>query len=111
MDTALSARGLSRQIRVSVPSFLSAPYLVASTDLIVTLADRLARRLAEWMPPRLLEPPLTLPGFTLSMLWNARLEKDPAHRWLRGLIRRIAKSSCELRNAVPARRLARAALA
>lgn len=93
VDTVLSGRGQSRQIRVSVPSFLSAPYLVARTDLVVTLADRLARQLAEWLPLRLFEPPLPLPGFTLSMLWDARQENDPGHRWLRAMIRKVAKQA------------------
>ncbi|WP_224248216.1 LysR family transcriptional regulator [Hyalangium gracile] len=93
VDSLLSERGQSRRIRVSVPSFLAAPYLVARTDLLVTLADRLARQLAEWLPLRLFEPPLPLPGFTLSMLWDARLENDPGHRWLRALIRRIARQA------------------
>lgn len=91
VDTLLDSSGRSRQIRISVPSFLAAPYLVASTDLVATLPERLALQLAQWLPLRLFEPPLPLPGFALSMLWNERLENDPSHRWLRELIRSITK--------------------
>lgn len=91
VDALLDSSGLSRQITVSVPSFLSAPYLVASTDLIATLPERLARQLQRWLPLRVFEPPLPLPGFALSMLWNERMENDPSHRWLRELIRGIAR--------------------
>ena len=33
--------------------------------------------------------PVTLPGFTVSLIWHPRVDADPAHRWLRGLIRGI----------------------
>lgn len=91
VDSALDAGGHTRRVSVSVPNFLSAPYLVARTDLVVTLAERLARQLAAWLPLRLFEPPLPLPGFTLSMLWDAQLDADPASRWLREQIRLVAK--------------------
>lgn len=91
VDALLDSSGRSRQISVSVPSFLAAPYLVASTDLVATLPERLALQLQQWLPLRLFEPPLPLPGFALSMLWDERLENDPSHRWLRELIRGIAK--------------------
>jgi len=32
--------------------------------------------------------PLTLPEFTVSMLWHPRLDGDAAHRWLRGCVRK-----------------------
>lgn len=93
VDSLLDQSGRSRQIGVSVPSFLVAPFLVANTELVATLPERLAQELAAWLPLRLFEPPLELPGFTLSMLWNERLEHDPSHRFLRELIRDIAKSA------------------
>ena len=31
--------------------------------------------------------PFTLPGITLALLWHPRLDADPAHRWLRTVIR------------------------
>jgi DNA-binding transcriptional LysR family regulator len=78
VDALLDSSGLSRQISVSVPSFLSAPYLVANTDLVATLPERLAVHLKRWLPLRLFEPPLPLPGFALSMLWDERTENDPS---------------------------------
>lgn len=32
------------------------------------------------------EPPLTVPGFEMLMLWHERVHRDPAHQWLRGHI-------------------------
>jgi DNA-binding transcriptional LysR family regulator len=33
--------------------------------------------------------PVPVPGFTVSLLWHPRLDADPAHRWLRGLVREV----------------------
>ena len=33
--------------------------------------------------------PVATPEVTVSMLWHPRLEADPAHRWLRGIVRDV----------------------
>jgi DNA-binding transcriptional LysR family regulator len=33
--------------------------------------------------------PVAMPEFTVSLLWHPRLDADPAHRWLRGLVREV----------------------
>jgi hypothetical protein len=30
--------------------------------------------------------PFATPEITISLLWHPRLDGDPAHRWLRGLV-------------------------
>ncbi|KPY11910.1 Transcriptional regulator [Pseudomonas savastanoi pv. nerii] len=32
------------------------------------------------------EPPLSISGFEMLMLWPERLHRDPAHMWLRELM-------------------------
>jgi DNA-binding transcriptional LysR family regulator len=86
VDSELERRGLRRRVALTVSSFLLAPVVVAETDFISTSPERLARRLAERFRLRLVEPPLRLPSFSFSLAWHPRLDHDPAHRWLRGLI-------------------------
>ena len=69
-----------------VSSFLIAPIVVSETDFISTAPERLARRMAERFPLRLVEPPLRLPKFAFSRAWHPRLDHDPAHQWLRRVI-------------------------
>lgn len=83
VDEALAERGLERRTVVTAPSFLAAPYLVARSDLVLTLAERVARLVATGLPLHILSHPLELPGFTTSMIWHERMEHDPAHIWLR----------------------------
>lgn len=92
VDDALEARGLRRRIAFATPSFLVAPQVIAHSDLIITLAARVAYPFAEALPLRLFEPPLTLPGFRIAMYWHPRRHADPAHRFLRAELLRVAKA-------------------
>jgi DNA-binding transcriptional LysR family regulator len=33
--------------------------------------------------------PVSMPAITVSLLWHPRLDADPAHRWLRGVVRSV----------------------
>jgi DNA-binding transcriptional LysR family regulator len=91
VDTELAKRGKQRRVALRVPSFLAVPLLVAESDFINTGPERLARRLAQVHPVRLLPPPIPLPRFGISLTWHARLDSDPAHVWLRNAIARVAQ--------------------
>jgi DNA-binding transcriptional LysR family regulator len=88
VDDALARLGMQRRVAVAVPHFLVAPHLVAASDLVLTLAARIAELLARPLGLALLAPPpeLGLVGFTISALWHERTHTDPAQRWLRSLL-------------------------
>lgn len=82
-DQVLSAMGMERRVVLSVPHFLFVVQAVTGTDLVAMLPERLARR----MPGlRVVEAPVEVPGFEMSMLWHERVHRDPAHRWLRDCV-------------------------
>jgi DNA-binding transcriptional LysR family regulator len=83
VDDALAARGKERRIALAVPHFLVMPFLVASSDLVLTLGERIARLYARFLPVVLFEPPLPLRGFTIGLYWHERTANDPALAWLR----------------------------
>lgn len=83
IDDWLEQRGLSRKIGLILPNFLSAPLIVANTDLILSLPLRLAERFAKLAPLKILPTPVELPPYKLIMSWHPLQEKDPAHAWLR----------------------------
>jgi len=94
VDTALAKLGKRRRVVVEVPHFLVAPFLVEKTDVILTLAERVARTLAPVVRLRTLAPPreLALPGFDISLVWHERHQTDPAHIWFRSLVAKVARS-------------------
>jgi DNA-binding transcriptional LysR family regulator len=89
VDEALARMGLSRRISVSVPHFLVAPYIIVESDIIMTVNSRIARTYARTMPIRVLDPPLELPAFPISMVWHPRSDKDAAHEWLRARLTEV----------------------
>ncbi|HMI83287.1 MAG TPA: LysR family transcriptional regulator [Polyangiaceae bacterium] len=95
VDDALAARGLKRQIAVAVPHFLAAPHVVAETDLVLTVASRIAASFATVLPLKFMELPFDLPEVHISMLWHRRQHDDPAHAWVR---RRLAETAAHLRS-------------
>ena len=87
VDAALDALGLQRSIACTVDGFASALALARTTDLIATVPERHTAGLRQGL--RCFDLPLALPPFTVSLLWHPRMEADPAHRWLRSLVREV----------------------
>ena len=91
IDTFLAQEGLTRQLAVLAPHFASVPFIVAESDLIATVPRRLAMRFSKALKLQVLPVPFTLPLFRLAMLWHERVDSDPAHGWLRGLVAETAR--------------------
>ena len=87
IDDALDAQGLTRQINTVVAGFATAIALARDTDLIASVPERYTAHQRQGLHSFAL--PLTLPAFTVSMLWHPRLDADLAHRWLRGCLREV----------------------
>ncbi len=92
VDEVLRSRGLSRRVALAVPHFLVVPYAIASSDLIVTLAARIAVAFARSMPLQVLDPPLPIPNFAIHMSWHERWNGDAGHAWFRGLLAASAEA-------------------
>lgn len=86
IDTILAQKGLSRELAVLSPHFASTPFIVAESDLIATVPRRLALRFSRALKLQVLPVPFSMPPFRLAMLWHERVDSDPAHAWLRGLV-------------------------
>ena len=89
IDEALAALGRKRRVRLAVPHFLLVPEIVARSDMISALPERLARGYARKL--RILEPPLDIPGFTVGQIWHERNQREPAQQWLRKLLLELAQ--------------------
>ena len=87
VDDALDAVGLKRDIATIVSGFADALALARTCDLIATVPERHTGNLRAGLHSFPL--PVEIPQVTVSMLWHTRLDADPAHRWLRGIVREI----------------------
>lgn len=105
LDDVLRERGLSRVVARAVPYFVTALQLAAETDYALTVSERIARRHAAALNLEVLEAPLSLRPYALSLLWHPRLDADPAHRFLRDVFVRAAKEAAHERHETPRTRL------
>jgi DNA-binding transcriptional LysR family regulator len=91
IDTWLAERGLARRIALRVPYLSAAPILVQS-DLVATLSRRIAQEFVRNHPLEHRKLPHESTRVRTVMLWHRRLDRHPAHRWLRDAILSTAKS-------------------
>lgn len=91
IDDVLRERGLTRTVARAVPYFLTALQLAAETDYLLTISERIAKRFAEALSLELLEVPVKLRPYALSLVWHPRLESDAGHRFLRDVFVRASK--------------------
>ncbi|MBX3160126.1 MAG: LysR family transcriptional regulator [Deltaproteobacteria bacterium] len=90
LDDALARAGHRRRILIQIPHFLVAPQLVATSDLVWTAPEILARAFAEQLPLTLRDPPIPVPGFSNVLRTHVRLDRDPGIAWLRATLREVA---------------------
>jgi DNA-binding transcriptional LysR family regulator len=89
VDDALAPLGLRRTIAVTTPPFVAVPFILRQAWLIATLPERTARYFAEQLGLATSPVPVSLPDVSVSMLWHASYDHDPAHRWLRLTVARL----------------------
>ncbi|MEZ4398804.1 MAG: LysR family transcriptional regulator [Kofleriaceae bacterium] len=91
VDDALAARGRARRVARAVPYFVTALGLAAQTDYALTVSERIATRLAPDLGLRVLELPVAVRPYALSLVWHPRFDGDAAHRFLREVLARAAR--------------------
>ncbi|ACB24390.1 transcriptional regulator, LysR family [Methylobacterium radiotolerans JCM 2831] len=90
VDDALALIGRSRTLAVTTPRFLVVPFMVRAAPVIATMHARLATSFASALALSVSPVPVPLDDVSVSMLWHASYDHDPAHRWLRELLVRLA---------------------
>jgi DNA-binding transcriptional LysR family regulator len=90
VDDALDRIGLTRTVALVTPRFLAVPFLVRSAPVITTMHAEIARLFSSTMGLSLSPPPVALPQISISLVWHASYDDDPAHLWLRQTVARLA---------------------
>jgi DNA-binding transcriptional LysR family regulator len=105
IDDVLRERGLTRTVARAVPYFVTALQLARETDYLLTISERIAKRFAEALSLELLEVPVKLRPYALSLVWHPRVDSDAGHRFLRDVFLRAAKEAATERHEEPRTRL------
>jgi DNA-binding transcriptional LysR family regulator len=108
VDEALAELGLSRKVVVTVPGFPAALTLARASDLVALVPESFIAAELERQPAtkrRGLESfplPVQTEPITISQMWHPRMDADPAHRWLRGLVRTCCRNAFKEASALDA---------
>lgn len=89
IERALRHKSVAARVAVEVASFQSVGPLIAQSDLLATVPIGLAHLLAKRWGLRVMQPPMTLPSYTLSLYWHERYHRDPGNIWLRALFSKL----------------------
>lgn len=84
--TAMQSQGITRRVEVTTFSFVGALSLVVGTDRVATVHRRLAAYGCQFLPLKVLEPPVVLPQMTQVMQWHKYRTNDPGIVWLRAML-------------------------
>ena len=82
-DKTLDRQKQSRQVIWSTSHFMTVPFLLANSDCVALLPNRMAQHCAKNMNLKLLPPPIEIDGFVVSMAWHQRNNNSLQHQWLR----------------------------
>jgi len=89
VDVWLQEVGSPRSVAVTVPHYIDALHLVAQTDLIAVIPERLVRAYSSALQLAIKAVPLDVGNFDEYLLHSARTHADPGCIWLRELIKSL----------------------
>lgn len=90
IDRAVAAQGRRLNIAVVSHDYIAAPHIVAQSNLIATVPERLADLLVKQLPIRKYDCPVKVPGHAIRLYWHDRTHRSALHRWFRGLVAEVA---------------------
>lgn len=99
MDARLKELGLTRDVLVAAPHGDTIGPILTSTDLVCTLPQSMVEAVGKGVEAYMV--PFDMPDMSLAMAWHSRLDKQPAHRWLRDEIIRVSRRLHPTRHADP----------
>jgi DNA-binding transcriptional LysR family regulator len=83
---ALDRLGVTPQVVATIGGWLPLPFLVAGTDLVAAVPERLARRTGAAAGVTIVEPPFGMIELVEAAWWHPMHATDPALSWLRNII-------------------------
>lgn len=92
VDKDLAAHEVPRNVAYMVNRLWSVPPLVERSDLVGVVPRRFAEELSKNFDIVIHEPPIKMSEQYLYMIWHAKNDQEPGHRWLREQILQTARA-------------------
>lgn len=86
VEQTLARQRVARKVALSLPTLPGVSNLLANTDLVATVPERVAQMLVRIAKVKALPPPFRFPSFSIKQHWHERYQQDPANQWLRSTV-------------------------
>jgi DNA-binding transcriptional LysR family regulator len=91
VDEALEARGLRRNRRFVTPNYMTAPHVLAQSDMVALLPLSVATRLRDRFGLAEIAMPVDVPAFEVCISWHDRTHRHAAHMWFRDQVMKFVE--------------------
>jgi DNA-binding transcriptional LysR family regulator len=88
--SVLDGLGITPKVVATTASWLPLPFLVAGTDLVAAIPERLARRVSSAAGVTVIDPPFETIELVEAAWWHPLHNTDPGLTWLRRIVREVA---------------------
>jgi DNA-binding transcriptional LysR family regulator len=88
IDQTLARHQIHRRDAVRVPGFHVLPKIIANSDLVAVMPNRLAQAFTT-EPIKLLPVPVSIPTVDISIYWHERYHRDPPLQWFRSIFMKL----------------------
>ena len=83
----LRSKKIHRRVVLQTPHFMSVPFIVSQSDVIVTVPHAVGVFVQSvHMDIRIAQPPMRTPRIDLKQHWHRKFQRDPKSKWLRELV-------------------------
>lgn len=82
VDSVLQSMGQQRQVGLHLPTVMVAPFIIAGSELIMTIPRRVAESLQAVTPIALFPAPFVIPPYTLKLYSHSKYARSDAHVWM-----------------------------
>lgn len=90
IDAMMARQGVKRRVAITLAHIVAVPFAVAGTDLVATIAERVAHRFARLAGVVIVAPPFEIPSFAIDVIYGNRIVDDPVLRWFVNAVERCA---------------------
>jgi DNA-binding transcriptional LysR family regulator len=83
----LRSKKVTRRVALETPHFMSIPFVISQSDLIVTVPHAIGVFVKSvHMNIRIAQPPIRTPRIDLKIHWHRNFQRDPKNKWLREIV-------------------------
>ena len=93
LDLQLEQMGYVRKIALKTPSMLSAPFIVAQSDLLMAIPHSAAKKLLPAAGIKIFALPFAIPPFEVKIYSHKRSGQRSATNWLKMKLQKLAKEA------------------